>query len=208
MQVSFSKPTQPSHQLTSVRLSSSLPQLDSIVKTNSPPPIIFSGRIKLSRNRKIAKLLSEGLISPLWRQSVDYGRILNKTWPPFGISGELNLLQRRWPGSLRPLRSLHQHLTATATAFIGRCGEGKWHHPGTNDYRCTWSYLVGCQGVHRFRAPRRDGGGRRWWLLFMCAVRFRDFSILFYLTVITHKFWPGQRLPKDLQRSILQWQCL
>lgn len=126
-----------------------LPQLDSIATTNSPLPIIFvffwfslwrDARQSSPVIEKIAKLLSEGLI---WTSLC--------TRPGLGTHSDQNLaafsrfLESQVLCWTRPLlRSLHQLLAATAPAFIERCGERKWHHPGTDYYSCTCSYLGGC----------------------------------------------------------------
>ncbi len=147
-----------------------LPQLDSIVKTNSPLPIIFimeTRRIKLSRNRKN----SEAYIRRFAFTSL-------RTRGGLRTHSELNLAAFRYfwraepPRSvLRPLRPLHQHLAATAAAFIGRWGGRKWHHPGLiiaiiPDH--TSLVVRACTGLEHLVLMLQPH--RKWWLLFIVHV--------------------------------------
>lgn len=132
-------------------------------------------RVELSRNRKTATLISEGLVSPLW---VHTRWIRDAFWTK--LSRLFRYFWRAESSAASVLSpSLHQHLAATAPAFIGRWRGRKWHHP-------TWSYT---SVAVRFGAPHSDDEG----CVYSYVLLFQGLSILFYLILFysTDTFWPG-----------------
>lgn len=130
-------------------------------------------RVELSRNRKTATLISEGLVSPLW---VHTRWIRDAFWTK--LSRLFRYFWRAESSAASVLSpSLHQHLAATAPAFIGRWRGRKWHHP-------TWSYT---SVAVRFGAPHSDDEG----CVYSYVLLFQGLSILFYLILFysTLKFY-------------------